>query len=171
MKKDSLILKKYIGGEPFMNRIDTEIEVAKNWGFIIQYTFGDCGGTYDNLIEKFKKENKKTKLALANKFGENWEVTFQNQVLLTLNSWYLKPKSLDEIIKLNTLKLNPKKGNSTILFNPDNTFTFTSNSSVEHKKLKYSISDIQLFLIFPDGKRLAFYYKIKQYGIELTRFK
>ncbi len=171
MQKDSLVLKKYIAGEPFMNRIDAEIEVAKNWGFIIEYTFGDCGGTYDNLIEKFKKENKKTKLALANKFSKNWETTFQNQVLLTLNPWYFKPKSLDEILKLDTLKLNPKKGNSIIVFNSDNTFTFTSNTSVKSKKAKYNISDTQLFLIFPNGKRLAFHYKIKQNEIDLIHSK
>jgi len=171
MQNDSLVLKKYIGGEPFMDRIDAEIKLAKNWGFITQYTFGDCGGTYDKLIEKFKKENKKTKLILVKKFGENWETTFQNQVLLTLKPWYLKPKSLDEILKLDTLKLNPKKGSSIIVFNPDNTFTFTSNTSVESKKSKYSISDTQLFLIFPNGKRLAFYYDIKQNEIDLIHSK
>ena len=172
-QNDSLVLKKYVGGEPFMNRIDTEIEVAKNWGFIIQYTFGDCGGTYDNLIEKFKKENKKTKLALANKFGENWEAIFQDQVTFNLHPWYLNIESTDDFIKSDTLKLSTQKSKATLRFNPDKKYTLTveTNNSKEVVASYYDLSENQLHLIFPNGNKRVYNYSIKQYEIELTRSK
>ncbi len=168
---DSLVLKKYAGGDPFMDRINTEISLAKQWGFIIQYTFGDCEGTYDHLIKEFETLNKTTKITLENKFGENWEIIFQNQVTFNLHPWYLNLENVDDFIKSDTLLLSTKKNKATLQFNPDKkyTLTFETNNSKELIESYYDVSGNQLHLNFPNGNKQVYNYSTVQYEINLIR--
>ena len=171
---DTLVLKKYIGGDPFMDKINTETKLAKQWGFKIQYTFGDCGGTNDYLIKKFEAHNEKTNLALTKKFGKNWEVTFQNQVVLSTHPWFFNIQNLDDFRKLDTLKLSTKESKVSFHFNLDNTYMLTNATQNTKEVIKsyYRLSINQLQLTFPNGEHQDYNLRIiSPNEISLTLFK
>lgn len=83
-QNDPIILKEYIGGDPFMEFFDAQVEVAKNWGFTIEYFYGDCAGTYDYKIAEFKKYNRRAYKLLSKIYGKDWKTRFDIDVELLL---------------------------------------------------------------------------------------
>lgn len=175
---DSIVLKKYIGGKPYMIGIMVEQAVAKNWGVIIKYSYGDCSNTYDYLINDFENENKKAHQLLKEKYGLNWEKTFRTEVLMNSNDWYIGISTKEELFNIDTLNLSFENQISKIEFQSNRTFVLSINSkNNENQKStpktyngNYTINDDEINLIFQDKTSINFKYEtLFQKGIQLIR--
>jgi len=134
-QKDSIVLNKYVRGDPFTEMIDAEIEIAKNWGFIINYSYGDCSGTYDYKITEFKKKNVIAKKSLKKKYDKNWETIFNNEVFINTHTWFIEYDSKIKILVSDKLKLNFDKGKSNIIFKPNRKFTLWTDFRTEKNEI------------------------------------
>ena len=77
-----IVLYRFIGGKPDMTFVRASENVAKKWGFTIQYEFGSCGNTEaDQRKSKECEEKSKEALnCLADKYGKDWQDKFFEQV-------------------------------------------------------------------------------------------
>lgn len=81
-KCSEIVWYRFIGGKPDMNYVRTSENVAKKWGFTIEYEFGSCGNTeYDKRkYEECEMKSKETLTCLAEKYGDDWQSKFFKQV-------------------------------------------------------------------------------------------
>lgn len=78
--EDSLIWHMYIGGKPDMKKLECRENVARRWGIVIEYFYGDCVGTYNYKAKEFEDKNKMVFEYLKQKFGGNWLEKFNKEV-------------------------------------------------------------------------------------------
>ena len=163
-----------------MKGINTEKAVAKNWGIIIEYTFGDCSSTDNDLINEYAKENEKSYQQLRDIYGLNWEKTFRNEVLLNSNSWFINIRNKEQFFDSDTLNLNNENQASKIEFIPNRTFILSTDLKTnDNQKFNpiiyngyYTIEKDEINLFFQDGTTILFKYDIPfQKGIVLSRKK
>jgi len=81
-KCSNLVWYRFIGGKPDMRFIRQSEEIAKEWGFKIQYEYGSCGYTNaDKLKNKECIEKSKGTLdCLKIIYGKNWQKEFFDEV-------------------------------------------------------------------------------------------
>lgn len=85
---ESIVLIDYVNGRPYMKYIETSERIAKTWGFELQHEFGSCIRPSTEKvklrIEEVKKLNISAINCLKQKFGDNWQEKFHQEVLSEL---------------------------------------------------------------------------------------
>ena len=86
---ENIVLIDYVNGKPYMKYIETSEKVAKIWGFELQHEFGSCIRPSTEKvklrIEEVNKLNVSAQKCLKQKFGDNWQEKFHQEVLSELN--------------------------------------------------------------------------------------
>lgn len=81
-KCSEIVWYRFIGGRPDIHYIQKCKKVAKQWGFTIEYEFGSCVSTDSDKrkLEECESKNKEALPCLAEKYGEDWQSKFFEQV-------------------------------------------------------------------------------------------
>ena len=179
VESDSLILKEYIKCKPNFDYLDLKKNIFKHWGVKLIYIFAK--DDYDFI--NHPKENSSTHKDLANKFGDNWEVTFKNELFLNERVWFLECNNKKDLKNLENLTLSVEKGSSNIKFNSDRTFTLWTDFRIEKDDDygeeilttpylgNYTLKENTILLKFDDNTELHYDYEIVKSKIKLKMKK